>query len=128
MGQSTWKSIKECIGIRAQLRIPINTQLPKRKKVGSGRSRTKDLGSLRLHIFSFFFFYFCFRRYSLDCFHLSLICFSFWISMLSFRVEAECRILFSSNYYLECSKSIQISGILLFQFQIAVILMIRGML
>ena len=48
--------------------------------------------------------------------------------MLSFRAEAECRIPFFSNYYLECLKSRQISGILLFQFQIAVVLMIRGML
>ena len=63
MGQSTWKSTKECIGIRAQLRNPINTQLPRRKKAGSGRSRTKDLGSLRLHFiffFSFLLFFFLF--------------------------------------------------------------------
>ena len=48
--------------------------------------------------------------------------------MLSFRAEAECGIQFFSNYYLECLKFRQISGIRLFQFQFEVISMIRGML
>ena len=45
--------------------------------------------------------------------------------MLSFRAEAECRIQFFSNYYLECLEFRQISGIRLFQFEFAVISMIR---
>ena len=48
--------------------------------------------------------------------------------MLSFIAEAECKIPFFSNYYLECLKLRQISGIRLFQFQIAVVFLIREML
>ena len=69
MGQSTWKSKKECIGIRAQLRNPINKQLPGEKKKASRQSGTKDLGSRRLHFiffFSFLFFYFLFLFLSLQ--------------------------------------------------------------
>ena len=38
MGQSTWKSTKVCIGIKAQLRNPINTQLPRRKTQAVGEA------------------------------------------------------------------------------------------
>ena len=38
--------------------------------------------------------------------------------MLSFRAEAECRIPFFSNYYLECLKFRQISGIRLTSFNL----------
>ena len=38
MGQSTWKSTKECIGIRAQQRNPINKQLPRRRKQVAGEA------------------------------------------------------------------------------------------
>ena len=48
--------------------------------------------------------------------------------MLSFELKLNAEFNFFSNYYLECLKFRQISGIRLFQFQIAVILMIRGML
>ena len=48
--------------------------------------------------------------------------------MLSSELKMNAELNFFSNYYLECLKFRQISGIRLFQFQIAVILMIRGML
>ena len=48
--------------------------------------------------------------------------------MLSSELKLNAELNFFSNYYLECLKFRQISGIRLFQFQIAVILMIRGML
>ena len=48
--------------------------------------------------------------------------------MLSFELKLNAEFIFLLNYYLECLKFKQISGIRLFQFQIAVILMIRGML
>ena len=48
--------------------------------------------------------------------------------MLSFELKLNAEFDFFSNYYLECLKFKQISGIRLFQFQIAVILMIRRML
>ena len=71
LGQTTLKSTAEYIGIRAQLRNPINRQLPRKKKAGRRRSRSRDLGSLRLHFlflfFSFLFFslfsFFSFRRF-----------------------------------------------------------------
>ena len=48
--------------------------------------------------------------------------------MLSFELKLDTEFISFSNYYLECLKFRQISGIRLFQFQIAVILMIRGIL
>ena len=48
--------------------------------------------------------------------------------MLSFELKLDTEFNSFSNYYLECLKFRQISGIRLFQFQIAVILMIRGIL
>ena len=38
--------------------------------------------------------------------------------MLSFGAEAECRIIFFSNYYLKCMKFRQIYGIRLFSFEL----------
>ena len=48
--------------------------------------------------------------------------------MLSFELKLNPEFDFFSNYYLECLKYRQISEIRLFQFHIAVILMIRRML
>ena len=48
--------------------------------------------------------------------------------MLSFELKLNAEFDFFSNYYMECLKFRQISGIRLFQFQFAVILMIRRML
>ena len=60
MGQSTWKSIKECIGIGAQLRNPINTQLPKRKMqaVGEAEREIWVAEGFILFFFSYLFFSF----------------------------------------------------------------------
>ena len=48
--------------------------------------------------------------------------------MLSFELKLNAELNFFSNYYLECLKFRKIYGIQLFQFQIAIILMIGGML
>ena len=48
--------------------------------------------------------------------------------MLSFELKLNTEFISFLNYYLECLKFRQISGIRLLQFQIAVILMIRGIL
>ena len=48
--------------------------------------------------------------------------------MLSFELKLNAEFIFFSNYYLECLKFRQFSGIQFFQFQIAVFLMIRGTL
>ena len=58
MGQSTWKSTKECIGIRAQLRNPINTQLPKRKAQAVGEAEREIWVAEGFILFSFLFFSF----------------------------------------------------------------------
>ena len=89
MGQSTWKSTKECIRIRAQQRNPINKQLPRSKRQVEGKAERKiwvaEGFTLFFFSFLFFIFFFCFRRYRLDYFDLSLfIFFIFWIWMLSF--------------------------------------------
>ena len=115
MGQSTWKSTKECIGIRAQLINPINTQLPRRKTKAVGEAEREIWVAVGLH---FIFLFFSFILFSFSFLFFSFI---FWSWMLSFRAVAECRIPFFSNYYLECLKFTQISGIRLFQFQIAVV-------
>ena len=61
LGQTTLKPTAGYIGIRAQLRNPINRKLPREKKAGRRRIRSRDLGSLRLHfLFLFFFFSFLF--------------------------------------------------------------------
>ena len=74
MGQSTWKSIKECIGIRAQLRNPINTQLPKRKKeAGVGEAKRKIWVAEGFVLFFFLFFsfiFFLFYFFGSGCYRL----------------------------------------------------------
>ena len=81
MGQSTWKSTKECIGIRAQQRNPINKQLPRSKRQVEGEAERKIWVAEGFTLFFFyvlfFIFFFCFRRYRLDYFHLSLFIFYF---------------------------------------------------
>ena len=86
MGQSTWKSTIECIGIRAQERNPINKQLPRRKKQVAGEAERNIWVAegfilyffiFIFFLYFFFIFFFCFRRYRLDYFHISLIFFCF---------------------------------------------------
>ena len=84
MGQSTWKSTKECIGIRAQQRNPINKQLPRSKRKVEGEAERKIWvaeGFTLFFFFSFLFFslfsFFCFRHFRLDYFHISLFLFYF---------------------------------------------------
>ena len=60
MGQSTWKSTKECIGIRAQLRNPINTQLPRRKRQAVGEAEREIWVAEGFILFSFSFLFFSF--------------------------------------------------------------------
>ena len=55
MGQSTWKSTKECIGIRAQLRNSINTQLPRRKAQAVGEAEREIWVAEGFILFIFFF-------------------------------------------------------------------------
>ena len=83
LGQTTLKPTADYIGIRAQLRNPINRKLPREKKVGRRRIRSRDLGSLRLHfIFLFFFFLFfslflVFVVFRVDYFSFNLFLFHF---------------------------------------------------
>ena len=56
MGQSTWKSTKECIGIRAQQRNPINKQLPMSKRQVEGEAERKIWVAEGFTLFSFLFF------------------------------------------------------------------------
>ena len=80
MGQSTWKSTKECIRIRAQLRNPINTQLPRRKTqaVGEAVREIWVADDFILFFFSFLSFYFIFFSFNLvlfsgaGCYRLAL--------------------------------------------------------
>ena len=58
MGQSMWKSTKECIGIRAQLRNPINTQLPMRKAKAVGEAEREIWVAEGFILFFFLFFSF----------------------------------------------------------------------
>ena len=58
MGQSTWKYTKECIGIRAQLRNPINTQLPRRKVQAVGEAEREIWVAEGFILFYFIFFSF----------------------------------------------------------------------
>ena len=60
LGQTTLKPTAGYIGIRAQLRNPINRKLPREKKAGRRRIRSRDLGSLRLHFLFFSFLFFIF--------------------------------------------------------------------
>ena len=83
MGQSTWNSTKEYIGIRAKQRNPINKQLPRRKREVEGVAEGKIWVAEGFILFFFLFFsflisfFFCFRHYRLDYFHLSLFLFYF---------------------------------------------------
>ena len=76
MGQSTWKSKKECIGIRAQLRNPINTQLPRRKTQAVGEAEREIWvieGFILFFFFSFLFFSFNLVLFSgAGCYRLEL--------------------------------------------------------
>ena len=83
LGQSTLKSTIECIGIRAKLRNPINTQLPRRGTQVGGESERKiwvaEGFTLSFLFFSFLFLFFSFsifRRFRAVYF-LSLL-FSFY--------------------------------------------------
>ena len=75
MGQSMWKSTKECIGIRDQLRNPINTQLPRRKTqaVGEAEREIWVAEGFILFFFSFIFFFFILVLFSgAGCYRLEL--------------------------------------------------------
>ena len=135
LGLATLNSKAGYIGIRAQLKNPINTQLPRIVKQVAGEAE----GKIWVAWASFFFFSFLFFSFLLLISFISVvleqIIFSyfyfrciFWIWMLSFELKLNAEFNLFSNYYLECLKFRQISGIRLFRFQIAVILMIRGML
>ena len=57
LGLGTLKSTACYIGIRAQMRNPINRKLPRMKKNKSQAHQKRDLGSLGfIFIFSFLFF------------------------------------------------------------------------
>ena len=60
LGLGTLQSTAGYIGIRAQLSNPINRKLPRTKKAGRRRIRSRDLGSLRLHFLLFYFLLFSF--------------------------------------------------------------------
>ena len=71
MGQSTWKSTKECIGIRAQQRNPINKQLPRRKRQVAGEAERKIWVAEGFTLFFFSFLFFIF--FSLFSFSVSVV-------------------------------------------------------
>ena len=78
LGQSTLKSTTDCIGIRAQLRNPINTQLPRRRNQVGGELERKiwvaEGFTLSFLFFSFLFFSFSvFRRFRVDYFLIFFI-------------------------------------------------------
>ena len=85
LGQSTWKSTTECIGIRAQERNPINKQLPRRGNQVEGEAERKiwvaEGFTLSFLFFSFLFFslfsFSVFRRFRVDYFSFSLFSFYF---------------------------------------------------
>ena len=68
MGQSTWKSTKECIRIRAQLRNLINTQLPRRKTQAVGEAEREIWVAEGFILFYFLFFSFLFFSFILVLF------------------------------------------------------------
>ena len=72
LGQSTWKSTTKFIGIRAQLRNPINTQLPRRGKQVGGEAEQKiwvaegftlSFSFFSYLIFTLFYFLFLFPSF-----------------------------------------------------------------
>ena len=82
LGQSTLKSTTECIGIRAQLRNPINRKLPRRRSQVGGESERKiwvaEGFTLSFLFFSFLFFLFFFVVFfRVDYFSFSLFLFYF---------------------------------------------------
>ena len=83
MGQTTLKPTAGYIGIRAQLRNPINRKLPREKKAGRRRIRSRDLGSLRLH-FHFLFFFFLFFIFFLVSVVFRVAYFSFHLFFVLF--------------------------------------------
>ena len=70
MGQSTWKSTKECIGIRAQQRNPINKQLLRRKGQVGGEAERKiwvaEGFTLSFSFFSFLIFFLLYIFFSVS--------------------------------------------------------------
>ena len=133
LGLGTLNSTAGYIGIRAQLKNPINTQLPRIVKQVAGEAEGEiwvAWASFFYFILFSFLFLICFISVVLEQIIFSYFYFRciFWIWMLSFELKLNAEFNFFSNYYLECLKFRQISGIRLFQFQIAVILMIRRML
>ena len=97
-------------------------------------SRHQDLGSLGFTLFSFLFFSFLFFPFPSFLFlsRLFLLVILFLLFFLDLNVIDEMKlnaeINFFSNYYLDAWNFRQISGILFFQFLIAVVLMINRML
>ena len=110
-GPANLKSKTRCIEIRAQLQNPINMQLLLKKR-SSWRLKKRILvaeGSCILVFFSFLFFSFLFVIFSFNIFFSRLFfLLNFWIWMLIFKIEAECKNLISSNYCLDCLNSRQI--------------------
>ena len=116
LGLATLKSTAGYIGIRAQLKNPINTQLPRIVKQVAGEAE----GEIWVAWASFFLFSFLFFSFLLLISFISVvlehIIFSyfyfhciFWIWMLSFELKLNAEFNFFSNYYLECLKFRQIS-------------------
>ena len=119
LGLATLKSTAGCIGIRAQLKNAINTQLPRIVKHVAGEAEGEIWVSWASFFFSFLFYsssYFIyFRRFRADYFLVFLL--SLYFLDLDVIIEPKLNVEFNffSNYYLECLKSRQISGIRLFQ-------------
>ena len=81
LGQSTLKSTTECIGIRAQLRNPINRQLPRRRNEVGGESERKiwvAKGFTFSFLFFSFLFFFCFPSFFFRVDYFSFPLFSFY--------------------------------------------------
>ena len=74
LGLGTLKSTAGYIGIRAQLRNPINRKLP-RMKMKSQAHQKRDLGSLG---FTFIFLFFSFLFFSFLFFSFLFFSFLFW--------------------------------------------------
>ena len=70
MGQSTWKSTTECIGIKGQQRNPRNKQLPRRKRQVASEAERKIWVA---EGFNLFFFSFRFFIYFLFYFSISVV-------------------------------------------------------
>ena len=113
LGLVTLKSTAGYLGIRAQLKT-YKYAATQKSKVSCSRIRREDLGSLGFIFFFFFssfYFFSLFRSFRVDYFLVFLFSFYFWIWMLSFELKLNAEFDFFSNYYLECLKFRQISGI-----------------